>query len=67
MYSETDWHATVIQSTVVVQIEEPRTKRRKTAKLEGSQPQPQPLECTEDTLGATDIISQTVPKLATQL
>jgi hypothetical protein len=63
MYLETDWHATVIQSDVVVQIEGPRTKRRKTAKLEGSQPQQQSLECTEDTLGATDVISQTVASL----
>lgn len=62
-YLDTDWHAagTRIQPALVIQIEGPKKKRRKTAKTDSdSLPQQHNLECTEDVLGITDIIAHTV-------
>lgn len=50
----------VIQPSVLIQIEGPKKKKRKTAVSDSNlRSQQRNLECTEDILGATDIITQT--------
>jgi hypothetical protein len=54
-----------MQPTVVVHIEGPKTKKRKTTKSDAdSRSQERPLGCTEDVLGVTDIIPQTTTRAA---
>jgi len=56
-----------LHPTVVVQIDGPKTKKRKTAKTDSdSPPQQRTLECTEDVLGVTHIISQTMSNRTTR-
>jgi hypothetical protein len=64
IYIETDWDSTANQSPVVILAEGPRIKRRKTSKIDSDS---RTLECTENALGVTDIIPQTVPKIATHM
>lgn len=64
IYIETDRDSTANQSPVVILAEGPRTKRRKTAKSDSDS---RTLECTENVLGVTDIIPQTVTKIATYM
>jgi len=62
--SRTDGRETVIRPTVIVQIDGPKNKKRKTAKSDTDTDLQHRNECTEDVLSITDIIAHTVPKLA---